>query len=107
MPDEAPVIRATGRDMRCTPSAGPIMLRLLVATFAIALSAPIVARAQHRAAALLVLNKEEATLAIVDPASGAVAARVPTGDGPHEVAVSSDGALAFVTNYGAQAPGNT
>jgi len=32
---------------------------------------------------------------------------VPTGDGPHEVVVSDDGAFAFVANYGGQTPGNT
>src|SRR5687767_367354 len=56
---------------------------------------------------LLVLNKTDATLAIVEPASGKTIATVPTGPGPHEVAVSGDGRLAFVTNYGANAPGST
>jgi YVTN family beta-propeller protein len=58
-----------------------------------------------QAATLLVLNKEDATLAIVDPASGKVLGVVPTGEGPHEVA--TDGKLAFVGNYGAQTPGRT
>src|SRR5260370_17060756 len=49
---------------------------------------------------LLVLNKE-GILSIVDPASGQVVARVPTGEGPHEVTASTDGKLAFVSNYGA------
>ena len=57
--------------------------------------------------ALLVLNKEESSLAIVDPASGKVVARVPTGEGPHEVTASSDGKLAFVGNYGGRTPGST
>ncbi len=57
--------------------------------------------------ALLVLNKAEATLAIVDPAAMKVIGKVPTGTGPHEIAVSADGKLAFVANYGAQQPGNT
>ena len=56
---------------------------------------------------LLVLNKDDATLAIVDPASGTVEHLVPTGDGPHEVAVSTDGRTAFVSNYGATGPGNS
>jgi YVTN family beta-propeller protein len=57
---------------------------------------------------LLVLNKTEATLVIVDPASGKVLARIPTGDGPHELAVSDDGKFAFATNYGTgPAPGHT
>ncbi len=57
--------------------------------------------------ALLVLNKEENSLAIVDPATRRVVGRVPTGEAPHEVTVSADGKLAFVTNYGSRNPGNT
>lgn len=57
--------------------------------------------------ALLILNKEEATLAIVDPASGGVVGRVATGEGPHELVVSADGKTAFASNYGGQTPGNT
>ena len=57
--------------------------------------------------ALLVLNKEEATLAIVDPASKKVIGRVPTGEGPHEIAVSDDGKFAFVSNYGSRNPGSS
>jgi YVTN family beta-propeller protein len=36
-----------------------------------------------------------------------VVARIDTGEGPHEVAASDDGKLAFVTNYGAKTPGNS
>jgi YVTN family beta-propeller protein len=57
--------------------------------------------------ALLVLNKAEATMAVVDPETMQVVARVPTGEGPHEVVTSSDGLTAYVTNYGAQKPGNS
>lgn len=57
--------------------------------------------AQTPSPALLVLEKEDRSLAIVDPVSLKVAARLPAGDDPHEVAVSPDGALAFVSNYGA------
>jgi YVTN family beta-propeller protein len=57
---------------------------------------------------LVVLNKEDATLVTVDPASGKILGTVPTGEGPHEVAVSADGKTAFVGNYGgASGPGNT
>ena len=59
-------------------------------------------------ARLLVLNKEDAALAIVDPASGSVVGRVPTGQGPHELVVSTDGKIAFASNYGSgPAPGHT
>jgi YVTN family beta-propeller protein len=50
--------------------------------------------------ALLVLSKQDHTLAIVDPASLQVVARAPVGDDPHEVAVSADGRTAYVSNYG-------
>ena len=52
-----------------------------------------------RAATLLVLNKE-GSLAIVNPATREVLGRVPTGEQPHEVAASTDGKLAFTSNYG-------
>ena len=50
--------------------------------------------------ALLVLNKTDHNLAIVDLTTFAVVARVPVGTGPHEVVTSADGALAFAANYG-------
>jgi YVTN family beta-propeller protein len=56
---------------------------------------------------LLVLNKAENTLALVDPATMQVVARVPTGEGPHEVVVTADGRTAYVSNYGAEKPGNS
>ena len=68
--------------------------------------AAILGAAETPSPALLIVDKE-GELAIVDPATRQVAAKVRTGDGPHEVEVSSDGKLAFVSNYGAAAPGNT
>lgn len=57
---------------------------------------------------LVVLNKSEATASLIDLDSGDVAATVPTGVGPHEVAVSPDGRLAVACNYGTgPAPGST
>lgn len=70
-------------------------------------SAAIAAAAETPSPALLVLNKEEATLSIVDPATGKIVGHAATGEGPHEVTASTDGKLAFVGNYGAQTPGNT
>jgi YVTN family beta-propeller protein len=49
---------------------------------------------------LLVLSKADNSLAIVDPASLKVLARIPVGQDPHEVIASSDGKLAYVSNYG-------
>jgi YVTN family beta-propeller protein len=50
---------------------------------------------------LIVLNKSDHEAALVDPVTNAVLAKLPTGKGPHEVAVSPDGRYAYVTNYGA------
>jgi YVTN family beta-propeller protein len=51
-------------------------------------------------ASLLVLSKHDRTLAIVDPASLHVIAKVPVGDDPHEVIASADGHTAYISNYG-------
>jgi YVTN family beta-propeller protein len=61
------------------------------------------------APALLVLHKGENAMAIVDPATGKVAGRVPTGQDPHELVVSDDGKLAIASNYAGPGPrgGNT
>ena len=63
--------------------------------------------AQTPSPALLVLDKEDNMLSIVDPATAKTVARIPTGEGPHEIVASDDGKLAFVTNYGARTPGST
>ena len=78
------------------------MTRLLPALIVVLTSLP--AAAQGR---LVVLNKEDATLVTVDPATRQVLGRVPTGEAPHEVAVSPDGRTAVVGNYGAQTPGGS
>jgi len=49
---------------------------------------------------LLALSKRNQTLAIVDPVSLQVIARVPVGPDPHEVIASSDGKMAYVSIYG-------
>jgi YVTN family beta-propeller protein len=59
------------------------------------------------AAELLVLNKSDATLSFIDPDSGTTTGSLPTGDGPHEIELSSNGRLAFVSNYGAAVAGKT
>jgi YVTN family beta-propeller protein len=83
--------------------------KLLVALFfsAFIFAAASTAQSQTPSPALLVLNKAANSLAIVDPATKQVVARIDTGEGPHEVAASGDGKLAFVTNYGAKTPGNS
>ena len=57
---------------------------------------------------LLVLNKGDNALVVVDASTRQIIGRAPTGRGPHEVAVSDDGKLAFASNYGTgDEPGNT
>jgi YVTN family beta-propeller protein len=51
---------------------------------------------------LVVLNKSEATASLIDLESGAVRATLPTDHGPHEAAVSPNGRLALVGNYGSR-----
>lgn len=50
--------------------------------------------------ALLALSKRNHTLAIVDPATFKVLARIPVGEDPHEVIASADGKTAYVSIYG-------
>jgi YVTN family beta-propeller protein len=81
---------------------------LMMTTVVAAMAAGRVPGAQSASARLLVLNKEDANLAIVDPASGTVLGRVAVGQGPHELVTSSDGKIAFASNYGTgPAPGRT
>ena len=54
--------------------------------------------AQQRS--LLALSKADHTLAIVDPVTLKVIARIPVGQDPHEVIASSDGKTAYVSIYG-------
>lgn len=56
---------------------------------------------------LVITNKQDATASIISLADGKTVATLPTGDGPHEVAVWPDGKLAVVTDYGAQVGGRT
>ena len=65
------------------------------------------AQTQTPSTALLVLNKEDATVSIIDPGTLKTVVQIPTGEGPHEIAVSDDGKMAFVANYGGRTPGNT
>jgi len=58
-------------------------------------------QAQIPSPALLILEKDDSMLAVIDPASLKVIGRVPAGTDPHEVATSSDGSTAYITNYGA------
>jgi YVTN family beta-propeller protein len=55
---------------------------------------------QAPSSTILALAKSDHTLAIVDPATFQVLARLPAGPDPHEIIASDDGKLAFISNYG-------
>ena len=80
------------------------LLILGLETFSLFLAACFVATscvdAQTPSLALLVLEKSDNTLAIVDPASLKIVGRVPAGPDPHEVESSPDGKYAYISNYG-------
>jgi len=69
------------------------------ATILLTLGVPAVLIAQSQSS-LLVLSKHDHTLSIVDSTTLRVLSRLPVGDDPHEVIASSDGATAYVSNYG-------
>ena len=69
--------------------------------FAIFVFAAGSAFAQTPSPALLVLEKGDGSLAIVDPTSLKIVARVPAGTDPHEIVASDDGKFAYISNYGA------
>lgn len=50
--------------------------------------------------ALLALSKANHTLAIIDPATLNIIAKIPVGEDPHEVVASTDGKTAYVCIYG-------
>src|SRR5436309_6107490 len=52
------------------------------------------------ARSLLALSKADHVLAIIDPVTLKILARVPVGSDPHEVISSADGKTAWVTIYG-------
>ena len=72
---------------------------LIILLAALALFTTLPAQSSPRDS-LLILSKSDHTLAIVDPATLKVLAKIPVGDDPHEVIASSDGKTAYVSNYG-------
>jgi len=77
------------------------MKKILLARFVLfGLLAPALLTAQTPKETLLALSKHDHSLAIVDPSTLKVIAKVPVGNDPHEVIASSDGKTAYVSNYG-------
>jgi YVTN family beta-propeller protein len=84
--------------MRFIISEGTSIWRAAVLT--VCLLAANFTAAQTPSPALLVLEKSDNSLAIVDPARLQIVARVPAGPDPHEIVASPDGKLAYISNYG-------
>ena len=80
--------------------SGPILRSSGWLVAAILMLIATAAFAQAPAATLLVLAKSDNTVAIVDPTTLQVLARVAAGPDPHEIIASDDGTLAFISNYG-------
>ncbi len=89
-----------------------VLLHLLIAALApVALGLVTAGDARGQTAettgTLVVVNKRASTATIVDLGSGETLATLPTGNGPHEVAITKDGSRAVVTDYGGQTGGNS
>ncbi len=78
-----------------TVKAGVVFLFLSV------FGAAMAGAAETPSPALLVLDKTDNSLVIVDPVGLKSVGRVPAGEDPHEVVVSDDGKIAYISNYGA------
>jgi len=72
----------------------------LVPTLGLPLTMPLLAQAPRPAGTLVVSNMNDNTATVIDAGSGRVVATLPTGEAPHEVAISRDGRTALVSNYG-------
>ena len=77
------------------------MVRILLFGLVLAALFLCAASSSSRTGLLLVANKDDQTLSLIDPDTGRQIATVPEGEiTGHEVAVSPDGKLAFVPIYG-------
>ncbi len=71
-------------------------MKKLAVNLAFALAVFLNANAQ----VLVVASNEEHHAALINPNNGQVFAKLPTGKGPHEIAVSPDGEFAYIANSG-------
>ena len=76
-------------------------LKLLIVCSVLAAGASsLMGQSPHgRTGTLVVLNKSVATATFIDVASGESLATLPTGQGPHELAITRDGRWAVSTDY--------
>ena len=87
--------------MKTLPTKSPVLASVLVtAATCLLCGVPFVMAQSIPQRSLLALSKRNHTLAIVDPGTLKVEARLPVGPDPHEVIASSDGKTAYVSIYG-------
>ncbi|PWE16524.1 hypothetical protein DDZ18_12200 [Marinicauda salina] len=79
-------------------------IRTAVLALGAAMATVFCAQAQDR---LVVVNKSDDTVSLVDAASYAEQTVIAVGENPHEVAISPDGSTAYVSDYGPEARGET
>jgi len=77
-----------------------LKLRIVLAILTACLGLAVLQGQSTPSTVLLVLSKGDRTVAIVDPASLKVLARMPSGPDPHEIVGDADGKLAYISNYG-------
>lgn len=82
-------------------------LRLSNRLFLVLIGLILPMRAFSSSGTLIVLNKTDNTAMLIDLSTQKIRATIPTGAGPHELAVSPDGKWAVVCNYGWREPGST
>jgi len=75
-----------------------VVLFFLLASFAFSVTESDAQSTPRRS--LLALSKANHTMAIVDPATLNILARIPVGEDPHETVASDDGTVAYVCIYG-------
>lgn len=84
------------------------MRRAARAAAALALASASTAALAGPDSRLLAVDRDADQLLVIDPLAMSLLHRVDVGDGPHEVAGSADGRLAYVANYGTgETPGSS
>jgi len=103
----APAILATHITLPNPPTMTMLPRAARIAVALCSLAFPLLAQSRPTGT-VVVSNMNDNTAMIVDVAGGRVIATLPTGEGPHEVAVSHDGRWAVVSNYGVRGkPGSS
>ncbi len=83
------------------------MQRILTLNTVIAATVLVAQSLESQTGTLVVLNKQANTANIIDVETGRTLKTLPTGQTPHEAAISSNGAVVVGTDYGSRAGGTS